>query len=260
MYFPYAEVKLRPKKCKQVNSCIVAPLSNSKNNRTAPQTLTPCGRGWKRIAFLNMSDQAQLCPSPWTEFSSENKRVCFKSPSSRRNCDSVTFRNTRGEYSQVCGRITGYQKGIAFGFHESSSRSIDTYYINGISITHGQSPRKHIWSFVVGWSEVDDLGSCPCASPTRQSPIPHYVGNNYFCETGTSVNENNNLFFSNDTLWDGQGCSSARSSCECTLNSPPWFTAQLSNSTADDIEIRSCVYYTTAESNIGIEMIELYVK
>ena len=38
-----------------------------------------------------------------------------------------------------------------------------------------------------------------------------------------------------DPLWDGQGCGS-NSSC-CTFNSPPWFNAQLSPPTNDDIEV-----------------------
>ena len=193
----------------------------------APSPAIPCGVGWTRIAYLNMTDLTQNCPSPWTEFTSGNKRVCFKNSSSgsQGTCDSVIYSNAGdGEYSQVCGRIIGYQNGIAFGF--ANSRSLDTYYINGISVTHGQPPRKHIWSFVVGWSEVDDLGSCPCGSPMRPSPIPSYVANNYFCETGTLVNRNNNRFFSNDSLWDGEGCGTGNS-CECTLNSPPWFKVEL---------------------------------
>ena len=257
-YFSFVEMKLRPKRCKsETTSCTVVATVTPP---TEPPVVTPCGVGWTRIAYLNMTDPALNCPSPWTEFTSGNKRVCFKSSSSgsQGTCDSVIYSNTRaGEYSQVCGRIIGYQNGIAFGFH--GPRSLEAYYINGISVTHGQQPRKHIWSFVVGWSEVDDSGSCPCGSPRRPSPIPSYVANNYFCETGTLVNENNNQFFSNDSLWDGEGCGPGHS-CECTLNSPPWFKMELSNATTDGIEVRNCVRWPTTESNIGIEVIELYVK
>ena len=45
-----------------------------------------------------------------------------------------------------------------------------------------------------------------------------------------------------------------------TVNAPPWFKMELSNATTDDIELRSCARYPTTESNIGIEVIKLYIK
>ena len=219
------------------------------------------GDGWTRIAYLNMTDPAQRCPSPWTEFTSGNKTVCFRSPSSEASCDSVIYNNPQQEYCQVCGRIIGYQYGNPHGFYpyHSSGYSIDTYYIDGISVTHGQSPRKHIWTFAAGYSESDDHGSCPCGSPTAEATIPPYIGNNYFCETGTIPRAGFSIFYSDDPLWDGMGCG-PNHSCECTLHSPPWFTAQLNNPTTDDIEVRSCSYQGTARKNVGIELIELYIK
>ena len=219
------------------------------------------GVGWTRIAYLNMTDPAQGCPSPWTLFTSGNKRVCFRSSSSLAGCDSVLYNNPGGKYSQVCGRIIGYQYGNPHGFfsYHSQGHSIDSYYIDGVSVTHGQSPRQHIWTFAAGWSEQDDRGSCPCGSPTSQATIPPYVGNNYFCETGTIPSADFSVFYSDDPLWDGEGCGPGHS-CECELNSPPWFTANFTNPTTDDIEVRSCSYQGTGRKNVGIELIELYVK
>ena len=99
------------------------------------------------------------------------------------------------------------------------------------------------------------------ASPTNPATIPPYIGDNYFCETGYNVNSiaiSANLY-PDDPLWDGEGCGSGHS-CECTLRSPPWFTTQLNTSTTDDIEVRSCSNDATRISNVGIELIELYVK
>ena len=203
-------------------------------------TMTPCGPGWRRVAYLNMTDPSEQCPAPWTLFTSGGKRVCFRSAGGAR-CDSVLFSVTGNQYSQVCGRITDYQYGNPHGFYpyHSSRYSIETYYIDGVSVTHGQSPRKHIWTFAAGWSEIDNVGSCPCGSPTNQATIPPYIGNNYFCETGTIPPSGFNNLFPNDPLWDGQGCGPGHS-CECTLNSPPWFTTQLNTSTTDAIEVRDC--------------------
>ena len=216
-----------------------------------------CGgsTGWTRIAYLNMSDPAQRCPSPWTEFTLRNKSVCFRHQHSVAGCDSVVYYNSQCEYSQVCGRIIGQQHGGPHGFYPYHSRqySIDTYYVDGVSVTHGQSPRQHIWTFAAGYLERDDHGSCPCGSPTRPDMIPPYIGNNYFCENGRGGS-------SDDPLWDGMGCGPGHS-CECTLHSPPWFTENLSTSTTDDIEVRICSYQGYNGGRIvGIELIELYVK
>ena len=51
--------------------------------------------GWTHIAYLNMTHPALSCPSPWTEFTSGNKTVCFRSSSSAAgaSCDSVIYNN-----------------------------------------------------------------------------------------------------------------------------------------------------------------------
>jgi hypothetical protein len=220
------------------------------------------GIGWIRIAYLNMTDPDQMCPSPWTLFTSGNKRVCFRNSSSAvAGCDSVFYDSPQQEYSQVCGRIIGYQYENPHGFfpYHEFRYSIDTFYIDGISVTHGSSPRQHIWTFAAGWSEVDDHGSCPCGSPTQEAAIPPFIGNNYFCETGTIPGPNLSTFYPDDPLWDGEGCGPGHS-CECELNSPPWFTANLTSPTTNDIEVRSCSYQSAARKNVGIELMELYVK
>ena len=229
------------------------------------QTLIPCpGVGWTRIAYLNMTDPAQWCPSAWTQHTSGSKRVCFRRGyrySNSPSCDSVIYNNPQTEYSKVCGRIIGYQYGNMHGFYpyHAYRYTIDSYYVDGISVTHGRSPRKHIWTFAAGYSEVDDRGSCPCGSPTEEATIPPYIGNNYFCETGTFSSPGFNTFYPDDPLWDGNGCGLGHS-CECTLHSPPWFTVQFNTSTTDDIEVRSCSYQAPTGKNVGIELIELYVK
>jgi hypothetical protein len=226
--------------------------------KATPLGPLPCGGsdGWTRIAYLNMTDPDQMCPSPWTLFTSGNKRVCFHSVAAV--CDSVFYDSPQQEYSQVCGRIIGYQYGNPHGFYpyHNFGYSIDTYYIDGISVTYGQSPRQHIWTFAAGYSEVDDHGSCPCGSPTEEAAIPPYVGNNYFCETGTIPGAQFSTFYPDDPLWDGEGCGPGHS-CECELNSPPWFIANLTSPTTNDIEVRSC---SAVQKSVGIELMELYVK
>ena len=220
-----------------------------------------CGgsTGWKRVAYLNMSDPSQQCPSVWQEITTPF-RVCGRRSSSG-SCERITYMTGGEQYSRVCGRITGYQIGYPDTF-TSSARTIDTFYADGVSVTHG-SPRQHIWTFTAGVDEQTrySRSTCPCVvGSTSGNRIPSFVGQNYFCETGlTRFNGVLGVLFSNgDPLWDGQGCGPT-SSC-CTFNSPPWFNVQLSSPTTDDIEVRICGDQEIRDEDTPIQLMELYVK
>ena len=220
-----------------------------------------CGgsTGWKRVAFLNMSDPTQQCPSVWQEITTPH-RVCGRRSTSA-SCEGLTYSTGSEQYDQVCGRIIGYQLSTPDAFR-GSSRSIDTSYLDGVSVTYG-SPRQHIWSFAGGLDEdgsVQPYYSCPCVTgSTNGNDIPSFVGQNYFCESGITQWDGRYIFYPNgDPLWDGQGCGPT-SSC-CTFNSPPWFNVQLSSPTSDDIEVRICGDGGVANEDTPIQLIELYVK
>ena len=160
--------------------------------------------GWMRVAFLNMSDPSQQCPSVWQEITAPH-RVCGRR-SSRGSCEGLTYSTGSEQYDQVCGRIIGYQLSTPDAFR-GSSLSIDTYYLDGVSVTHG-SPRQHIWSFVGGIDEdssVHPAASCPCVTgSSRRNNIPSFVGHNYFCESGITPWDTRTLIFlpNGDPLWD----------------------------------------------------------
>ena len=220
-----------------------------------------CGgsTGWRRVAYLNMSDSSQQCPSAWREYTTPH-RVCGRR-STAESCEGLNYTTGSEQYNQVCGRIIGYQLGNTDAFL-SSIRSIDTSYVEGVSVTNG-SPRQHIWTFANGLAEVSTrfpYAMCPCVTgSTNRNRIPSFVGQNYFCETGlTRWNGNVILHPDGDPLWDGQGCGPT-SSC-CTFNSPPWFNVTLSSPTTDDIEVRICGRSSTQCCDTPIQLIELYVK
>jgi len=215
--------------------------------------------GWRRVAYLNMSNPTQQCPSVWQEIATPH-RVCGKRAGG--GCEGLTYSTGSEQYDQVCGRIIGYQSGTPDAFH-GSSRSIDTTYLDGVSVTYG-SPRQHIWSFAGGLHEdssVHPPNSCPCVTgSTNGNQIPSFVGQNYFCESGIARWDRRTFVFwpNGDPLWDGQGCGPA-SSC-CTFNSPPWFSVQLSSPSTDDIEVRICGDERNGNEDTPIQLIELYVK
>lgn len=222
-----------------------------------PQTGHPCGgTGWRRVVYLNMSDPSQQCPSVWREITSPH-RTCGN-PNGR-DCAGPTYTTGSEQYNQVCGRIIGYQVGSPDAFY-FSSQSIDSYYIDGVSVTHG-FPRQHIWSFVCGVDETTRYPSstCPCITGSTGTP-PSFVGQNYFCETGqTQWNGSPGVFWSNgDPLWDGLGCGPT-STC-CSFNSPPWFNVQLPSPTTDYIEVRICLSESIPQDDVPVQLIELYVK
>ena len=224
----------------------------------------PCacgGPGWRRVAYLNMSDTTQTsCPGDW-ELITTPKRSCGRPVGAARfTCHSTLF-NTQGtEYSRVCGRIIGYQFGRPSAFWLASTQTIDDAYVDGVSLTYG-NPRQHIWTFAAALDNFEDIYSCPCSEINKEADItiPAYVGNDYFCETGVPTGQTwNETYYSDNPLWDGEGCGPT-SAC-CTFNNPPWFCKQLPQPTNDDLEIRLCSSYTAESENTPIELVEIYVQ
>ena len=224
-----------------------------------PQTFS-CGgsTSWRRVAYLNMSDPSEHCPSVWLEITTPH-RVCGRN-STTSSCEGLNYTTGSEQYDQVCGRIIGYHKGQPEGFH-AASQSINTSYVDGISVTRG-SPRQHIWTFASGYDEQPGhpTGTCPCvAGSTSENNIPSFVGQNYFCESGVTEWPGHLGFHpDSDPLWDGQGCGPT-SSC-CTFHSPPWFNVPLPSPTTDDIEVRICTTRGTSYEDSPIQFLELYVK
>ena len=216
------------------------------------------GPGWRRAAYLNMSDPTQTCPPAW-ELITTPRRSCARPSAS---CSSAMFPTQSIQYSQVCGRIIGYQFGQPEAFRFSEGRTIDGYYVDGVSLTYG-SPRQHIWTFVNALDETNPYNSrsrCTCTDSSRPNPPPSFVGSDYFCETGVPPGQGWSIgtFHADDPLWDGQGCGPT-STC-CTFNNPPWFCKQLPQSTNADLEVRLCSYLSAHYENTPVELIEIYVK
>ena len=90
-------------------------------------------------------------------------------------------------------------------------------------------------------------------------PVPSFVGNDYFCDTGSDLgNPYYRTFHPNNPLWDGQGCGS-HSTC-CTFNTPPWFFKTLSSPVTDNLELRICSDENRSNEDTPLEIIELYVQ
>ncbi len=216
-----------------------------------------------------MTNSSHQCPGDMEEVTLSGKRVCGRSSSAARDsCVSATFSASSLLYSQVCGRIRGYQYGYPDAFRiRSSASSIESRYVDGVSVTHGPpGSRKHVWTFATGLSENSgtnhNLSECPCVPSADLSSIrvPSFVGQDYFCESGVSSGIPPVRLYPDDPLWDGDGCTVAGNTC-CQFNNPPYFTKHLSTATRNDLEVRACGYYSRLWSeDTMIELMELYIK
>ena len=241
-------------------------IANSAILATTGQLHTCNGTpGWRRVAFINMTDTSYNCPTGLS-LTSYSKRTCGRSHTTAGGCSSTTFSVGGLPYSRVCGRIRGYQFGatVAFWGYTNRSQGIDDYYVDGVSLTHGGTgSRQHIWTFATGLTEEntgpgEPFTRCPCDLHNYDG-VPAFVGDNFFCESGLHSSLSLPfILYPDDVLWDGQNCTST-STC-CQLNNPPWFTKNLTNATTDDIELRICTNNVPEYEDIPLELIELYIQ
>ena len=212
------------------------------------------------MAELDMTNSSHQCPIGLRQRTDSNKRTCVRDSDSP-GCSSVTFSSATLEYSRVCGKIIAYQSGTVDTFAFRSNPTIDTNYLDGVSLTHGNNPRQHIWTFVASLEEDTTYPyiNCPCTTTTRSaaSHPPAFVGDDYFCDTGVRGTALFGIFYGADPLWDGAGCG-PMSTC-CSFNTPPWFYKQL-QPTTDDIEMRVCRDEDASNEDISIEMVEIYIQ
>ena len=216
-----------------------------------------CGSrgGWTRLAYLDMSDATQSCPSGFRLYQSGGVRACGRPVSNNGSCVSVQFPSNDISYSQVCGRVVGYQYGspdAVYDFHGSNRNNLNGDYIDGVSITHG-SPRQHVWTLMAD----NGAPNCPCAS----NNLPQsFIGNHYYCEAASTSCCGDTSLYTSDPLWDGQGCYSSETAC-CSAPGLPWFHRDYGNTTTTDyIELRVCADQETTDEDVPVSFYEIYVK
>ena len=222
------------------------------------------GGGWTRIAYLDMSDFLTNCPLGFRLHQSGNVRACGRQSSSSGGCQSVKF-PSYGNYSQVCGRVVGYQYASPDAIDQTrgnrliSHNDINSHYVDGISLTHG-FPRQHIWTFMAGFSEKfpKSTVNCPCTNGTTQA-VQSFIGNDYFCESGNPSKSWETKLYTADPLWNGKECTPLEQTC-CKTPGLPWFHKVLNSTTTDCIEIRVCGDQNTNDEDVPVNYYEIYVK
>ena len=213
--------------------------------------------GYARLTSVNVTaDTVKQCPTKLTSITVSGHNLCQKSTGS--SCDSVTISTLGLRWQTVCGRITGYQYGTSENAFAGTTTTVDSLYVDGVSITYG-SPRNHLWSYGIGKYESNQANghNCPCSSGPAP---PTFVGASQYCESGVpkSNTYNTATYAINDPLWDGMNCGDVEVAC-CLPTVQPWFCKKLSSPVTGDLEMRLCMNDVLTAENVGLEQWEFYV-
>ena len=217
---------------------------------------------WRRIADIDIS-AGDDCPTGWNKSSHNGVSFC-RAPSDNAGCYSTFFSTNGLNYTQVCGRARGYQKGSPDAFYSTTPPSyfqspLDIHYVDGLSITHG-NPRAHIWTYAVGATDNGSYpnSNCPCAATSGPLIFPS-IATGHYCESGAGDTASDNMYYLSDPLWDGAGCSVGSYCCYDTTQ--PWFHYHtfLPAPIQDDIEVRICRDSPFSAEAILVDALELYI-
>ena len=194
------QLAFKNRSCQEILSCFPsAPSGYYQTNGSLVQVYcdmegTNCGGegGWTRVAYVNMSQSGATCPQGLTQTTLSGLTLYGRMDGDYNvtnpyggGCQSTVFSTLGLSYSQVCGQLRGYQRGTPNAFHPyygNPSLTIDSVYVDGVSITYGSAPRKNIWTYANGLNLVYSGGiqsNCPC----NDGVSPPFVGSDYYCET-----------------------------------------------------------------------------
>ena len=217
--------------------------------------LAPCGicsPNWRRVAYIDTTQGPGQCPSGLVEHvkSATNQRACGRSTD--RGCSSVTY-PAGGSYTNICGRVRGYQFYSANAFE---GNSINAPYVDGISITRG-NPRQHVWTYAAYYFEGSS--TCPCSrtNTSDYSSVPDFVGRDFYCETAFARSSGANRIAWENPLWDGAGSTCGTGGQCCATFG--WFHKTVHPSTSDHIEVRWCGDQPKRNEDVLTELVEIWV-
>ena len=219
-------------------------------------------RGFMRIANIDMSDPNTDCPHGLYPRIDGSLRTCQRGHYVP-GCSSVSFNTFGVQYSRVCGRIRGYQwasPNAFYWFQRNPHLTIEDSYVDGVVLTNQvNNARSHIWTFAAAIDEVGRVApySCQCSNNDTniEFETPSFVGNDYFCETGSRSRFRYGVLYTDDPLWDGKGCGEVSTCCD----KGEWFCKDVPK-TSSDIELRLCGNEKRSNEDTPLELIELYVQ
>ena len=215
-----------------------------------------CGsKGWTRVAHVDMSN-TKSCPGELT-FIASPIETC--GGPANPGCASANFSTHGVSYSQVCGRLRGYQVGTPDAFGPYTNLANLILMMDGVLLSHGKI-QNYIWAYAIGEKRVLSTNSrivCPCTDARYNGDVPPFIGNDYYCDSGVDNNSVEGEFYTTP-LWTGEGCNPPNLCC--SRSGMPWFCKTLPVPTTDYIEIRNCHNDLGSRENTALDLIEIYVR
>ena len=224
------------------------------------------GGNWIKLVDFDMKDRNQRCHNSFKQknyiYFGTTIRTCGRRLQTQ-YCSSAFFSARGNFYSRICGKITGFQFGLPNGFNNDGRRrrmnGINDPFVDGVIISRG-NPREHIWTFALGLDNSRRSSTrpsaCPCLGVPGTTGPPLFVGENYFCDSGSNFHTTPK--FIHRHVWDGKGCASGNSCC--SFNRPPFFYRQLPRRTSRFLEVRVCGDESNTNEEALMESVELYVQ
>jgi len=202
---------------------------------------TTDGGGWTRI--VNHDYATDTCPGAWVH-STQYGGMCVRdSTSSADFIRSATFDVWDIEYTELRGHLAGHQFASCDAFGDAPPTSIDDTYGDVVSFTIGAAgARTHLFSYVCGYgTNSSDDSNCP--NQPGGAPPHGWVGQDYACESGNATGG------SPGSQWHPQ-----------IMFANHWFQSSVGATTTQDVEGRLVATHGSANEELGVIELVLYVR
>ena len=222
-----------------------------------------CGTvgGWTRLGHLKMSSDHKKCPNGQFSYINKGELHLCRIKSNKAGCATASYSSRGIKYSTICGYAKGYQKGKTYVFFKN--KKLTSYYLDGVSFQRFDAStknREHVWSYACGDSDSNNkFNTCPCNKDALEgNKPPSFVGNNYYCESGTSTSPGFASFFPQDPLWDGKGFNNLE--VPCRKDMMPYFKRTYDSAITDDINVKLCRTFVATNRDVYLEGYGVFVK
>ncbi len=218
------------------------------------------GGGWILSGYLDQDViAASGCPPPWVLEDHSDDPLGFVGcrRGGTNGGQASIFAAVWYPYTEILGVVEAVPFGTPDAFFDSpiADSTIGDPYVDGVSVTVGDNPREHVFTFVSASPDGDPAAACPCAGGPGP---PAFVGEDYVCDVPSpaAIAGGTNHFDPSDPQWDG-------SDFVCTspdVVNGNFFTRNVGGPRLDNPEVRIMSDEGSADEDFAITRIEIYTR